>query len=89
MKIEITTDHDTCECDCCGTSYAVGGEVAIDGTVVLSRPASASCIGSESWTEDELLVMALKKIGHEVIVDGSPFHVTRRDQEYHGAEFPE
>lgn len=84
MKIEIITDTDTAECDCCGTSYADGGEVIIDGKIVLSRPASASCVGSESWTEAELLVMALKKIGHEVSVDGRPFHVTRHDEEYHG-----
>jgi hypothetical protein len=85
MKIEITTDSDSCECDCCGMSYADGGEVTIDGELVLSRPASASCVGSESWTEGELLVMALKKLGHEVIVDDQPFHVSRHDTEYHGA----
>ena len=84
MKIEITTDADTSECDCCGTSYAEGGEVVIDGKTILSRPASASCVGSESWNEAELLVMALKKIGYDVSVDGTPFHVTRHDEEYHG-----
>lgn len=84
MKIQIETDSDTYECDCCGTNYANGGEVIIDGEIILSRPASASCVGSESWNESELLVMALKKIGHEVTVDGEPYHVTRHDEEYHG-----
>lgn len=86
MKIEITTDSDSFECDCCGVNYADGGEVTIDGELVLSRPASASCVGSESWTEAELLVMALKKLGHEVIVDESPFHVCRYDRDYHGPD---
>lgn len=84
MHIQIETDSDTAECDCCGTSYATGGTVLVDGQVVLERPAEASCIGSLSFTPDELLVMALHKLGHTVLVDGDRYHVTRVDEEYHG-----
>jgi hypothetical protein len=84
LEIDITTNHDSFECDCCGVSYAEGGDVSLGGTTVLSRPASASCIGSESWSDAELLVMALKKLGIAVMVDGSPYHVGRHDRDYHG-----
>lgn len=84
MKIEIRTNSDTSECDCCGTTWAQGGDVVIDGKLVLSKPASASCTGSGDWTESELLVMALKMLGHTIEVDGQEFHVTSHDEDYHG-----
>lgn len=84
MKIEIITNHDSTECDCCGSSWAQGGSVIVDGVEIISKPAEAACIGSISYTEGELLVMALKKMGHEVLVDDEPFHVTRHDEDYHG-----
>ncbi len=84
MKIEITTDSDEHECDCCGTTYAQGGTVVVDGVEILSRPALAYCTGSDDWNQSELLVMALHKMGHKVSVDGEPYHVTRHDEEYHG-----
>lgn len=73
MKIEIETSYDSVECETCGGNYAEGGVVKVDGVEILNYPAEASCYGGGSYSESELLVMALKKLGHEVIVDGSPF----------------
>jgi hypothetical protein len=84
LKIEITTDSDSADCECCGHSYGTGGEVRIDGELVLSKPASAGCFGGTHFDEGELLVMALTKLGHEITVDGDPYQVTTHDEEYHG-----
>ena len=84
MKIEIKTNSDHHDCETCGGSYADGGDVYIDGELVLSRKASAHCFNGRSYDDHELLVMALAKLGHTVTVDDSPYHVTYHDDEYHG-----
>ena len=75
MRIEITTDSDTCDCETCGASWASGGTVSIDGELVLDLPAQASCFGGQSFSESDLLVLALRKLGHEVMTDGLPYHI--------------
>ena len=80
MKIEIevlTDDHD---CETCGSNWAEGGVVRVDGKEVLRREPVAYCYGVPSFSEHELLVMALKKIGVEVTVDGEPFQVGSHDE---------
>lgn len=84
MRIDIETTSDIHDCETCGFSYAAGGSVKIDGVEVLRRDASAHCYDGVSYNDDELLVMALKKIGHDVFVDGEPYHVCCVDEEYHG-----
>lgn len=84
MKIEIETTTDDHDCETCGGSYAEGGIVKVDGEVVLERQAVAHCFNGASFSEAELLVMALTKLGHEITVDGGKFHVTQHDTEYHG-----
>lgn len=84
MKIEIevlTDDHD---CETCGSNWAEGGVVRVDGQEVLRREPLATCFGSEHFSESDLLVMALKKLGHEVLVDGEPYKIYTHDDEYHG-----
>lgn len=76
MKIEITTDFDKHNCETCGTSYADGGTVKIDGELIIDLPAIAHCYGGQSFSQDELLVLALRKLGHTVEVDGSPYFIT-------------
>lgn len=83
MKIEIETSEDDTDCETCGSSYASGGRVIVDGVEILNRPPHAHCYDGVHFDPDELLVMALKKLGHVVLVDGSPYHVTRSDDEYH------
>lgn len=82
--IEITLKDDTYECETCGMDWAQAGTVEIDGTVVLHIEPAAHCFDGVSYTESELLVMALKKVGIDVLVDGDPFHVTRHNENYHG-----
>jgi hypothetical protein len=84
MKIEIKTKSDSHDCDTCGSSWAKGGVVYVDGKEVLRREPSAYCYGGPSFSEHDLLVMTLKKIGIEVIVDGDEFYICSHDDEYHG-----
>lgn len=86
MKIEIETMTDDHDCETCGCSWAEGGVVYVDGKEVLRREPRAYCYGTPSFSEHDLLVMTLKKIGVEVTVDGSPVQVCSHDDEYHGFE---
>ena len=89
MKIEIKTMADYHYCETCGGSWAYGGVVTVDGggvvTVdgkeVLRRETVAYCYVAPSFSEHDLLVMALKKIGVEVTVDGASFQVCSHDDE--------
>jgi len=76
MKIEITTDSDDHKCECCGMTYAEGGKVHVDGKLIVDLPAIAHCCGGQSFSQDELLVIALHELGHTVDVDGYPFHIS-------------
>lgn len=89
MKIDIklmTDDHD---CETCGSTWAEGGVVYVDGKEVLRREPVAYCYGTPTFSEHDLLVMALKKIGIQVMVDGNPFEVYSHDDEYHGYKLDE
>lgn len=83
MKIEIKTWTDSHDCETCGSSWAEGGIVYVDGKEVLRREPSAYCFGVPSFSESDLLVMALKKLGHQVLVDGHQYQVCSHDDEYH------
>ena len=84
MKIEIKTMTDNHDCETCGSSWVEGGVVFVNDKEVLKREPVAYCYGVPSFSESDLLVMALKKIGVEVTVDGEPFQVCSHDDEYHG-----
>lgn len=84
MKIEIEVLADYHECETCGYSSAGGGIVYVDGEEVLRRCPVAYCYGSADFSESDLLVMALKKIGTEVLVDGNYYFIGSHDEEYHG-----
>lgn len=85
-KIEIETTSDDHDCETCGPTWAEGGIVRVDGVEVLHREPLAHCYDGVNFSETDLLVMSLKKLGVEVMVDGKPFHVCRYDEEYHGKE---
>lgn len=84
MKIEIKVLTDVRDCETCGSSWAEGGFVYVDGVMVLERIPSAHCYNSPSFSESDLLVMALTKLGHEILVDGSKYQICSHDDEYHG-----
>jgi hypothetical protein len=89
MKIEITTMVDSYDCETCGGSWAEGGVVYVDDKKVLERKPSASCFGSSSFSEADLLVMALAKLGHEILVDNYKYSLNSHDDEYYGHKLEE
>lgn len=89
MKIEIKTLSDSHDCETCGGSWADGGIVYVDGKELLRREPVAYCYGVPSFSEHDLLVMALKKLKVELTVDGKPFEIYSHDDEYHGYKLDE
>jgi hypothetical protein len=79
MKIDIKTAVDFYVCETCGMDYATGGKVYVDGKLILEKVASAHCYDGRSYSEEELLILALEKMGHTLTVDGEPFHIMMTD----------
>lgn len=69
MKIEITTLEDTHDCETCGSSWASGGIVEVDGEQILYKEPVAHCYAGESYSVTELLILTLQLLGHEVVID--------------------
>ena len=83
MKIEIFTAHDMNDCETCGTDYDEGGHVLIDGKEVFRYDPLAACWGNANYSEGDLLFLALRAIGVEIMVDGElPYSLTK----YNGDE---
>jgi 5-keto 4-deoxyuronate isomerase len=82
--IEIKTLTDDHDCDTCGTTYASGGIVYIDGRKILEKEPVAHCYGATYYDEADLLVLALAAVGVEVRVDDSRYDICCHDDEYHG-----
>lgn len=70
MKIDIVTNSDVNDCETCGVSFAEGGSVTIDGNLIVDLPAIAHCFDGQSFSEGDLLVIALRKLGHTVNING-------------------
>ena len=76
-RIEVITTYDDFhDCETCGGSWAEGGYVLVDGTEVVRVDPVAHCYSDTSVTDTELLVLALEKLGVELLVDGDKFHIT-------------
>jgi hypothetical protein len=84
VRIEIDTNSDTWDCETCGTDWAEGGRVIVDGKLTLEADAVAHCYNGTHYSEMDLLVMALHKKGISVYVDGDLYHVTCHHDDYHG-----
>lgn len=81
MKIEILTLEDESECECCGSSFAEGGVIKIDDKELFRFEPVAFCYDSNSLSPDDLLAIALHKVGIEVYVDNV------HNIEYKGLDF--
>ena len=73
MEIKVNMWEDYHDCETCGYSYASGGEVCIDGELVISKPPMASCFGGDHCDHDELLILALKEVGINVDINWERF----------------
>lgn len=64
--IKIEWLHDSYDCELCGSSYAEGAKVFIDGTLVLDLEPAAHCYGGANYSESEVYERVLKHLGHTI-----------------------
>ena len=63
VKVECLSDY--YECETCGGSYAQGGRLWINDDLVWEVVPVADCFGSDHYDLEEILIIALKKLGFE------------------------
>ncbi|PWL18850.1 hypothetical protein DKP76_07250 [Falsochrobactrum shanghaiense] len=66
MKISIEWLDDTYDCETCGSSWAEGALVYIDGLLVLDLQPSAHCYNGVSYQEGDVYQRILEHLGHGV-----------------------
>jgi len=62
LKIEWLTDSSDCET--CGTNYAEGAVVTLDGETLLDLQPVAHCHGGAHWSESEVYALVLDRLGY-------------------------
>lgn len=65
-KIKIEWLSDSHECDTCGTSWATGANVWIDGILTLELLPHAHCYEESHYNPDEVYKRILHQLGYEV-----------------------
>lgn len=66
MKIKIEWLSDSCDCETCGSSWAEGAIVYIDGQEIFTLEPHASCYDGSSWTQAEVYYQILKGLGYTI-----------------------
>lgn len=64
--INVEWLHDESECDTCGSNYAQGAIVSLDGEEIIRLEPHASCFGTEDWSAEEVMIKIINYLGHEV-----------------------
>lgn len=66
ILIEWLTDYHSCET--CGSSYAEGARVFVDGEVLLELEPVAHCFGGKNYSTSDVYAAIIERImGHTVI----------------------
>lgn len=65
-KIELENLYDESDCETCGTSYAEGFSVLIDGEPFGDYAPCAHCYDGASYYLQGVLTDVLKHLGHEL-----------------------
>lgn len=63
-------------CDSCGTSYAEGARIIVDGKVVRELTPVAHCYNGQSYGDEDILRAILEHFGHELA--GAPVTTENR-----------
>lgn len=67
VKIERTSDVHRCET--CGSSWAEGAKIFVDGKLVKELKPVAHCFGGQSFDDEDVLRATLAHFGHELEYD--------------------
>ena len=65
-KVRIEHLSDSYYCETCGTSWAEGARIIVDGEEVLCLEPLADCFGGQTFTEGDVLRALLRHFGHEL-----------------------
>lgn len=65
-SIEIVWLEDTHHCETCGTSYADGARIRIDGDVALELIPHAHCLGGDHFDRDDIYKRLIEHLGHTI-----------------------
>jgi len=68
----IEWSEDSYDCETCGTSYATGAKITLNGKVIMDKPAVAHCYdGVDVSTEEAYLaiITALDCVVHEALCE--------------------
>lgn len=65
-KIKIVRSYDDSDCDTCGSSYAEGFEVTVDGEPFGDYAPVAHCYGGSDYSIEQVFVDLLEHFGHKV-----------------------
>ena len=65
--IEIDWLFDSDECETCGTNWAEGAEVRVDGVSFLSLTPFATCFNGNHYDEAEVYRRILVALGYKII----------------------
>lgn len=72
-QLEVTLLEDHHDCETCGSAFAQGALVRLNGEVVVDRTPCAHCFGDKSYPLDQVLCEALERLGYEVkVVPSTP-----------------
>lgn len=67
IRIEwLTDDHD---CETCGSSYAQGARVTLNGEAILELIPSAHCYDGDNWSESQVYEMVFRHLGYRLRED--------------------
>lgn len=64
IKIEYLSDN--IDCEMCGSSWASGAKVFLDGEEILSLEPIAHCYAGSNWDRDDVYYELIKKLGYTV-----------------------
>lgn len=64
VKIEWLSDDN--DCDTCGSNYADGARVTLNGEPLLELTPVASCFGGAHWDSADVYRLTLEKLGYQV-----------------------
>lgn len=65
-QIKIEWLHDSHDCETCGSSYAEGARVWIDGKEAIELEPVAHCYDGANWSESEVFRRIMEHLGHSL-----------------------
>lgn len=64
LKIERLCDES--DCDTCGSNYAEGARVTLDGELLAELTPVASCFGGAHWDRADVYRLIIETLGYKV-----------------------